>query len=111
MRSWFLKFMGLIMWAAFLFAPFVVRAEEGFDTAMPQVEENVLLSVGGIDLQLDDRNKLQMPIKDKWSVRLKAGKDTVLTNDQPAFVRHDRVQLDDGERESVRFGVGLNYSF
>ena len=112
MRAWFLKFMGLALWGAFLCAPFAARAEEGFDTYMvsPQ-EENVLLSVGGFDLQLDNRNKLEMPIKDKWSVKLKAGKDSVLTNDQPALIRHDRVPLDDGEREGVRLGIGLNYAF
>lgn len=116
MRMWILKFMGLIVWGLFLFAPFVVRADEGFDTRMQDVPamesaKDVLLSVGGFDLHMEDAEKLQVPLKDKWAVKLKAGKDTVLTNDQPALIRHDRVPLDDGEGKGMRVGVGLNYTF
>ncbi|GEM_PF-2694790 len=116
MRVWVLKLVGFLMWSLFLFAPFVVRAEDGFDTYMMKEitsdapAENVLLSLGGFDLQLDNRDNLQMPIKDKWSFKVKAGRDSVLTNDQPALIRHDRVPLDDGSK-GLRFGVGLNYSF
>jgi len=109
MRVLLLKWMGLLLWSLFLFAPFAVKADDGFDTYMPTTEERtILFSLGGFDLK---ENPTKMPLENKWSLKLNAGPDNVLSNDFSPAIQHDRIQLDDGERRSIRFGIGLNYSF
>ncbi len=118
MRAWFLKFMGLVLWGLFLFAPFIARADEGFDIFLPydigaiqKKQETVLFSVGGFDFRLDEKDVFKVPTGEKWSVKFNAGKDTVLSHDLPYKIQHDQTPLDDGEREAFRFGLGLNYNF
>lgn len=118
MRAWYLKFMGLVLWSLFLFAPFIAKADEGFTTILPfqsnQAESKVTESgfdLGGINMQLGNRDVFDKKIEGKWSLQFNAGKQTVLTDDFSTKIQHDRIQLDDGERESLRFGLGLNYTF
>ena len=118
MRVWLLKFIGLSLWSAFLFAPFIARADEGFDiivplhvlleeqsenTSEPFIDELILGAAGGEDFHEMADNE--------WSLRLKAGKDSVLSNDFSHQIMHDRTPLDHGYRKSLHFGVGLSYSF
>ncbi len=114
MRIWTLKFLAFLIWGLFLFMPFIAHAGEGFETQLPARSQSVaattLFSFGNMQLQLDSRD-IKIPVQDKWSVKLNAGADTVLQNDLPADVRHDRLQLDHGGRNSFRFGLGLNYRF
>ena len=118
MRVWFLKFAGFALWAAFLFAPFVARADSGFDIFLPQAmfaeveqkEEGVLFSLGGLDLSLDDRDGFKLPVEKKMDIKLNARKDTVLHNKFNQKISQDRIPLDDGHRESFIFGLKLNYT-
>lgn len=118
MRDWLLKFMGLVLWSLFLFAPFVARADDGFDIFLPyeiqqhvQQEDGLLSFLGDIDFDLNYTGVPSGQEAHQWSVKFKAGKDTVLSKDLSAKIQHDRIPLDDGEREAMRFGVGLNYTF
>ncbi|MCB0375839.1 MAG: hypothetical protein KDD04_07965 [Sinomicrobium sp.] len=109
----------MILWSLFLFVPFIARADDGFYTylsdsspSVPQAKQGVLFSFGDHDVVLQAADDgFKMPVEDKWAIKFNAGKDTVLTDDFSADVRHDRLPLDDGEREAFRFGVGLNYTF
>ena len=118
MRVWILKFTGFVLWSMFLFAPFIAQADEGFDTFLPhgmqesqKEPDGILAFLGDIDVSLDDRGVSNGGLENKWALKLKAGKDTVITKSHSAAIQHDRIPLDDGGREALRFGAGLNYSF
>lgn len=98
----YLKFTGFVLWGLFLFIPFAAQAEERVDAFLIFDSATVEESQGNI---------FTIPADDQWSLMFNVGKDSVLSNDLPSKIQHDRIPLDDGERESIRFGVGLNYKF
>lgn len=115
MRVWFFKCAGLVLWGLFLCAPLMAKADDGFDIILPfdlaseaKRGDDLFAFVGDIALNLEQGQATRL--KDgEWRVKLKAGKDTVLSNDLSEKVRHDRLPLDDGGRESYRVGIGFNY--
>lgn len=118
MRMWLLKFMGLMLWGMFLFAPFIARADEGFDTYIRYMEPVQQEKSAGwfsflddVDVRLGYAEDVRGQESHQWSLTLMAGKDSVLSHALPKKIMHDRIPLDDGERESMRFGMGLRYTF
>lgn len=114
MRIWTLKFLAFLLWGLFLFMPLFAHADDGFETYLPARSQSgtdtTLFSFGNMQLHLDSSD-IKIPMQNKWSIKLNAGADTVLQNDLPSDVRHDRLPLDHGGRNSFRFGLGLNYQF
>ncbi len=117
MKTWYLKFCGFALWGAFLFVPFIAHADQGFDIYLPLPAVIMNAEEPSDDMWLDhfplgyDGGETAGRPAEEWTLRFNAGKDTVLTDDFSDTITHDRLPLDDGEREAFRFGLGLNYTF
>ena len=119
MRVWILKLTGLLLWGMFLFAPFIARADEGFDVYLPlgstvseQKQENIRWMWQGYRLGFGNaESDRSVHGANQWSLHFNAGRDSVLTHSWSAKIEHDRTPLNDGYRTSVKFGVGLRYDF
>jgi hypothetical protein len=49
--------------------------------------------------------------ENEWSMHLNAERDTVLFDDASHTLQNDRVPMDHGNRNAMRFGVDLKYGF
>jgi hypothetical protein len=49
--------------------------------------------------------------ENEWSMHLNAERDTVLFDDASHTLKNDRVPMDHGNSNAVRFGVDLKYGF
>ena len=115
MHVWHIKFLGFILWSALLFIPLIAKADEGFDIMIPfsfaeTTEESH--SDAGIPEHGFSYNQFNdYTPTDGWSLSFNAGKDSVLKKEFSEQVSHDRLDLDDGHRESLLFTIGFKYIF
>ncbi|PJB73592.1 MAG: hypothetical protein CO093_00325 [Alphaproteobacteria bacterium CG_4_9_14_3_um_filter_47_13] len=121
MRVLFLKIAGIVLWSLFLFAPFVARADTGFNVYLPleirsgqKTGREIFSLQNGSGFNPGDKESHEIPAGSRglWLLRLKAERDSIFTQEQTENLFQNQLQHGDGEyRGSYKFGIGLNYIF
>lgn len=109
MRLLILKCVGLVLWALFLFAPFIARAEEAISLLFPLQAPSSLAAPQETPLSILSASENRTP--GTWRLEFTAGKDTPLSSAPPLSFSRTPLMEESLELPALRFGIGLNYIF
>jgi len=109
MRLFFLKCLGLALWALFLFAPFIARADDGSAFDFPAIQET--LPQASFEQAPTIRNLSSQQQKNTWKISLKAGRDDPLSHGPFPSAPHRYTRPDTQGQKAFRLGLHLNYVF